>query len=339
MQIVLSILAVLGVILLVLLLLVLLLLAALIFVPFRYRIRAEKDAEVKADIRIHWLLHAAAVRIAYAAEGLQWTVRVFGIPVKRSQGTPKEAEPEDAKRDVGGTEAPEQSAADETEVLAPAEAKPNTGEPETLEPEEAKLSAGEAAETAAPTGTTDAPEADAARTERAEPEEAKPPKGSFLSRIREKLCGLWETARCLYELFVRKKNLLRDYLKKRSVKRAWNTVWEATKWLLLHIAPRKLSGSVVFGSGDPAVTGQAAAAAGILYPLYGERFSFLPDFEEPGLRGSVDCAGRIRLFGILVRAVRLYRDQNLRNVIREAQDVKDQMLAAVPELKQALGKA
>lgn len=337
MHIVLSILAVLGGILLALLLLVLLLLAALLFVPFRYRIRAEKEAEVKADIRIHWLLHAAAVRIAYAAEGLQWTVRVFGIPIKRSGGKSEEAETE-----TGEAEAAEGTAADkapETGAAEPAEIKPDVAEPGGTNPAEAKLNAAKPADPETPIGMTDAPGADAVVKDGSEPEEAEPPKGSFVSRIRKKLRGLWETARCLYELFIRKKNLLRDYLKKKSVKKAWNTVWDATKWLLLHIAPQKLSGSVVFGSGDPAVTGQAAAAAGMLYPLYGERFSFLPDFEEPGLRGSVDCAGRIRLFGILVRAVRLYRDQNLRNVIREAQDVKEQMLAAVPEMKQALGKA
>ncbi|MDO4316697.1 MAG: DUF2953 domain-containing protein [Lachnospiraceae bacterium] len=336
MQIVLSVLAVLGGILLALLLLVLFLLAALLFVPFRYRIRAEKEAEIKADIRIHWLLHAAAVRIAYAAEGLQWTVRVFGIPIKRSGGKPeKEAE-------TGEPEAAEGTAADkapDTGAPEPAESKPDAAEPGGTKPEETKPNAAKPAVSETPIGKSDAPGADADTADGSEPEEAEPPKGSFVSRIRKKARELWETARCLYELFIRKKNLLRDYLKKRSVKKAWNTVWDATKWLLLHIAPQKLSGSVVFGSGDPAVTGQAAAVAGMLYPLYGERFSFLPDFEEPGLRGSVDCAGRIRLFGILVRAVRLYRDQNLRNVIREAQDVKEQLLAAVPEMKQALGKA
>ncbi len=322
MQIVLSILAVLGVILLVLLLLVLFLLAALLFVPFRYRIRAEKEAEVKADIRIHWLLHAAAVRISYAAEGLQWTLRVFGIPVKRSRGKQDGASDEDKPPE----EAPE-TAASETE-----EEKEKT-------PEDAPAAESATKPPAPQTAAESVAEPEQAQTENGEPEETEKPKGSFLSRIREKLRGLWETARCLYELFIRKKNLLRDYLTKKSVKQALGTLWEATKWLLLHIAPRTLSGSVVFGSQDPAATGQAAAVAGALYPLYGEKFSFVPDFDEPGLRGNLDCAGRIRLFGILVWAVRLYRDRNLRNVIQEAQQVKEQMLATVPEMKQVLGKA
>lgn len=325
MQIVLSILAVLGVILLVLLLLVLFLLAALLFAPFRYRIRAEKEAEVKADVRIHWLLHAVAVRISYAAEGLQWTLRVFGIPVKQSGGKQDGASDEDKPPEEAPETAALQALETEEEKEKPPEDAP-AAEPATKPPAPQK-----AAESVA--------EPEQAQAENGEPEEPEKPKGSFLTRIREKLRGLWETARCLYELFLRKKNLLRDYLAKKSVKQALGTLWEATKWLLLHIAPRTLSGSVVFGSQDPATTGQAAAVAGALYPLYGEKFSFAPDFDEPGLRGNLECAGRIRLFGILVRAVRLYRDQNLRNVIQEAQQVKEQMLATVPEMKQVLGKA
>ncbi len=311
MRIVLTIFAILGVILLALLVFVLLLIAALLFAPFRYRIWGQKEDAVCADIRLHWLLHAVGVRIVYAKEGVQWTLRLFGIPIKRSKKKPPQEQAE--KQTETEEELPqEKTEPDGLKEETPSGAKPKEEEEAPAKPEPSLIE---------------------------EKEEEQAPKESFFVRIRKKIKELLDTVRCLYELFIRKKNLLRDYLKKKSVKEAVLAVWDVLKWLLLHIAPQKLSGWVAFGAKDPAVTGEVTALAGVLYPVYGEKFSFYPDFSSPGVRGEVLCTGRIRLIGIVVRSVRLYRDQNLRTVIKEAMAVKDQMLAAVPEMKQILGKA
>jgi hypothetical protein len=49
--------------------------------------------------------------------------------------------------------------------------------------------------------------------------------------------------------------------------------------------------------------------------------------------------GRIRLWGILIRALRVYRDKNIRKVIDEAQKVKETIVATPDEAKQLFENA
>ena len=65
-----------------------------------------------------------------------------------------------------------------------------------------------------------------------------------------------------------------------------------------------------------------------------------PNFE-PGIHASGDLylKGRIRLFGILLRAWRVYRDKNIRKVLREAEKVKNTLTKTPDEVKEIFGKA
>lgn len=358
MQIILRILAILGIILLILLLLILLVLAALLFAPFRYRVLASKEETIHADVRVHWLLHFVGFWLIYGEDGTSWVLRICGIPIKRSgkkeDGTSgekaSETEASGNKASGDGKEAfGNEASGDEVSGEEPFKNRESSEEERQAEKRSAKT------DTPSPAGTRREPDSDEASQKHecadergdgkvvSEPEKAEDiaekPKKSLLQKIKEKIQDLRETLRCLYELFIRKKNLLRDYVKKESTKKALLDVWTEVRWLLLHIAPQRLSGNVTFGNEDPAVTGKVAAAAGVLYPMYGEKFNFVPDFQNPGISGDVEAVGRIRIFGIVVRAIKLYRNKNLRKVIKQAVDVKERMLETVPEMKKIIGKA
>ena len=81
-----------------------------------------------------------------------------------------------------------------------------------------------------------------------------------------------------------------------------------------HILPRKLRGSIRFGTGDPCSTGKILGAAAMMYPIYGGHISVEPVFEEKALEFDLYLRGRIRVITVLVPALRTYWSRDFRYV-------------------------
>ncbi len=164
----------------------------------------------------------------------------------------------------------------------------------------------------------------------------EPPKKRKLA---EKLADLKETAACVLELFARRKDVAVAYVKKDTTKAAISKLWKAVLWLLKTIAPRKGKAELIFGMKDPQMTGNIFSAAATLYPWYGDHITVIPDFEGEHLEGDGFIKGRIRLIGVLVWAIRLYFDKNLKRVYKEFKSVKEQMLSTPADVKKIISKA
>lgn len=368
MDIFLLILKIIGIVLLCIIGLVLLILAALLFAPFRYEIAAEGDKNgptAHADIRVRWLLRIVSFRMLYDVPGDQsYKVKVFGITVAKSDGKKEE---EDAKKpeETGAkkpAEAKEEAKAESAEKPPAAEpvTKPEavTGEPsvtvETVseeKPPEAKEEAGETETEAAseekPDGADNAAEEAGEHKPELSEELSDALSGKKKGKLREKIDGLKEKADSLKDsleamgaLFLKKKGLLQKYITKKSTKKAIKTAWTNAFWVLRHICPKKYHGSVEFGLDDPALTGEICAGISPWYPMISDYVKLTPNFE-PGIHASGDLylKGRIRLFGILLRAWRVYRDKNIRKVLREAEKVKNTLTKTPDEVKEIFGKA
>lgn len=109
------------------------------------------------------------------------------------------------------------------------------------------------------------------------------------------------------------KNLWDEPQGKKAVKHLWSEL----VYLLKKIKPRKISGDVVFGTGDPATTGQALGALGALYVFLPKDLSITPDFENQVYEGNIHVKGRLRLVHLLVIAVRLFADKEFRYVVKK----------------------
>lgn len=72
-----------GIILGILLAVVLILLFLILFVPVRYDLCGENEAEreLSAKGKVHWLFHIVTFEIGYEEAELKQIVRVFGVPV------------------------------------------------------------------------------------------------------------------------------------------------------------------------------------------------------------------------------------------------------------------
>ncbi len=84
--------------------------------------------------------------------------------------------------------------------------------------------------------------------------------------------------------------------------------------LLKHLGPRKASGLLAFGTGDPATTGYVLAALGMFYGKIGKNFSIQPNFEESMLYGNIKITGRFYIITITVIALRLWFNKNFKKL-------------------------
>ena len=84
--------------------------------------------------------------------------------------------------------------------------------------------------------------------------------------------------------------------------------------IVKHILPRKLRGSIRFGTGDPCSTGKILGAAAMMYPIYGGHLSVEPVFEEKALEFDLYLRGRIRVITVLLPGLRTYWSKDFKYV-------------------------
>ena len=109
------------------------------------------------------------------------------------------------------------------------------------------------------------------------------------------------------------KNLWDKPQGKKSVEHLWREIC----YLLKKGKPTKIRGKLLFGTGDPATTGQALGVLGAVYGFLPEDLFITPDFENEVYDGTIDVKGRLRLIHLLIVAVRLLIDRDFRYVVKK----------------------
>ena len=280
-----------GIIILSLLLLLLTVLLLILFVPVRYRIsgvRKEGDeVPVRAVLKVTWLLHIVSVAFRYPEEAYI-KVRLLGFPIfstDKKQSDKKKKEHEPLTEEV---EIKEEKPKEEVKTLTENE------ETNTIEE---KLKA----------------------KEEAFEEEEEPKISKFLEKLFSILKNIKYTICQIYDKIKHIIKNVRYYIriiKSDTFKRAWSLCSRVALLLLKSILPGKLTADFVIGTGDPASTAQILAVEGILYPLIGNHISITPDFEHSVMEGNFFVKGKITVYRILLTAIRVYFNRDLRRVIR-----------------------
>ena len=109
------------------------------------------------------------------------------------------------------------------------------------------------------------------------------------------------------------KNLWDKPQGKKSVEHLWREIC----YLLKKGKPTKIRGKLLFGTGDPATTGQALGVLGAVYGFLPEDLFITPDFENEVYEGTINVKGRLRLIHLLIVAVRLLIDRDFRYVVKK----------------------
>ena len=303
-QVVLLILKIIGIVLLALFLLVLLVVGLVLFAPVRYRIKAEHNPEkTLLTGRASFLSPLVVVKFRYFEEVFSYRGRAAWY-VFLDSGKNKEVEPEENIQDMAA-EKEQQPATENTKPEA--EANPEV----FLE--------------AFPEEDAETKEILKKMTKASKPEDFEEKKVSGKDKKKEKKektgkkTGILEKIKRIF----RQKYELKRILAKPESKAAVALALGGVKKTLRHILPGKVKGYLLFGTGDPASTGQILGLISVFYAAAGPIFRIVPDFEEKRLECDLELRGRLRVFTLLVILLKLYFNKELKQLMQELKALKD----------------
>lgn len=318
-----------GILLLFLLGLVLLVLLLVLLCPVRYRGKGYKEGKDFGGIlSVSWLWHLISLRLWYdSREGNpEYSIKLFGISLKKllaflEKRRDRKAEALKSKElsspQIEGEVMAQERENEDGEGQAGKE-KPAAAEKSETESTKAESTKTESSETVSPSS--------AQSESRQQPH--KEEKGLFgvwrrignfwksLFRLPGKLWKALKNFKLTAEKICAKIGKIRDFLETQEFQRGRDLVFRESKTLLKTVLPRKVEGSIAFGTEDPCLTGEILAAVSIFYPLYGEHFTIEPYFDQKILEGWFSFKGRIRGIHFLLTAFRLLISSDIRYIIK-----------------------
>ena len=278
MHILLLILKIIGILFLILLLIFVFLIFAVLFAPLRYRAEGELLDEKKADISASWLLFVLRVACSVRSKEVTVTVRLLGFPVF---SYPKQDRSPKRQRKKNKAETPQESTLPEVR-------------PDTAYDEEIKYLTKE-------------------KTKKAASDPSKSTKNRKKRSPKRILTKIWQKLKQTGKNLAHIKEMIYD----ESNRSAFAHGGREFRYLLRHFGPRKLKADLMFGTDNPARTGQILGAICIFPVIYRNEMQIVPDFEADSfyIKGTFAVKGHIRLIHALCSGIRIWRDKNIRKLI------------------------
>lgn len=269
---------------------------AILFAAVRYCGKISFD-DKKAQISIRWLGVVLRVPILITEKDLQWKVRVFGVPILRSDGAHK-------KRRSKKSSAPKAQ-----------KRKAEKAEEQNVP----KKQSDKTEEQIASKQTTDQREEQSAFRQADERE--KKPRG-----IRQLFLWLQNVIKIVRKMKKKVHSVqdLVDILRSDAGKAFICIVKENVIHLWKQIHPRRMRGKVIFGTGDPCSTGELLGVFALFYAWYGNGVQIVPDFEQKRIEGNVSFRGRIRMITLICIAWRIIKNKDGRKLLHEWEKWKEE---------------
>ena len=313
---------------------------AILFAAVRYCGKISFD-DKKAQISIRWLGVVLRVPILITEKDLQWKVRVFGVPILRSDGAHKKrrskkssapkAQKRKAEKAAETVQKTQESSKQEKKALsvnleksptAPEQEKqiaPKQATDKTEEQNVPKKQSDKTEEQIASKQTTDQREERSAFRQADERE--KKPRG-----IRQLFLWLQNVIKIVRKMKKKVHSVqdLVDILRSDAGKAFICIVKENVIHLWKQIHPRRMRGKVIFGTGDPCSTGELLGVFALFYAWYGNGVQIVPDFEQKRIEGNVSLRGRIRMITLICIAWRIIKNKDGRKLLHEWEKWKEE---------------
>ncbi len=304
-----------------------LLVLLVLIAPVRYRIYVRKYDDIFAKFTARWLGFVLCFKAVYDTDGLDYRLRLFGGTVFGSGVSKKDSEKpdddgvsDDAQAEYGndmdpaaGIEKREERAKMADTVSAETESAMKT------EHASEKTEAGGDTDPAlAEYPSIDSEDEDFVLND-SEFEERQPGIFVRIGRKIDSACSkIAEKARSISDKLKSLKKKKDGYTKLVNNVRTKEAIRVAKAQLiaiLKHLKPTKIKGQLVYGTGDPATTGQHLGYMSVLFPLYCDHIDVTPDFMEKRLEGDLFMKGRIRLITIGWCALKVIWNKNVKITI------------------------
>ena len=294
MTVLLFILKIIGIILLLILGILLLAIALVLFHPVSYQAGGEIEEQTYVHGKISWLFRILSWRFSWDGKEFTSDFYLFGRKHKK-----KKTDEDFPKDDIS----PENDFRNEEENLL----------------EEADSSK---ENNLKDTGSTDT------RSEEKRQKQKDKPKHkdkSIWVRIKEKLVGMLESIRQFFQKFIDtlknfndKKQEVMSLLSDEANKKTVKGIFGELRYLLKHVRVRKITTDLSFSAGDPALTGQVLGGLCLVPFLYQKGVGIYPDFETEKwyVKGNFKVEGHAREIHVVCSAIRLWKDKNLRRLIK-----------------------
>lgn len=284
--------------------LLLFLLLLLLFVPFRYRgSGAREEKQLSGCFSVSWFFSLLRFSLSYATEK-KAEFFVLGFRVYHSDETEDTAD------------AAEENDFDYPESMASEDFEPDTAETAVVEQEEISSERFEVTKPVSDGKEIPPPREDKQRRNIPEEEQrAMRCRGRSRRRFRKQRDKLSAGIRKLQD-FIRSAETEFDFFQDERTQRFLQFLKRKVFRFLRELLPRRMSGALRFGFADPALTGQGAALAAMLLPLYRDNLEIEPLFDREELSGKLAFRGHIRLFVFLFGAAQLWFHPDFRFVYR-----------------------
>jgi len=352
-HIILLILKIAGIVLLSLLGILILLVLMVLFVPVRYNISADYHSRLTANIKISWLLNVLRLKASYANDlSVKAYAMFFKIFDNNSDKEKKQKNKEGDKciddmyvADSSQETAGQYAAGRQNETSGAGNSQDTAVQVEALEAEKAvadkKIVVDEALE------KTDEKASRSSSKERLEEIHKKADikqhiesrsnnqhdeddkhnrqsvsqlhkKKDLIGRLKAALNSVKDKLISIKSKF---KKLLKAIVdKKRS---AWQKINdlkviindEENKELIREITPVKYDVNVRYGCEEPYMTGRILGVIAVIYGITGVQFNITPEFEQKVLEGDIYMKGRVRIYRLLLIALRIYKNNRFRKLV------------------------
>ena len=309
----------------------------------------KKELLIKANAVVSWLLHIVHIRLDLDSTGMVITARLFGIfkvystdpesvkkrEEKRKKKEEKKRLKEEKKKLKEEKKKPKEIEKKEDPAALTSADNKEENVVKEAEPVEKTEESGEDKESSNEAGTTsdeddfkdfeEVFDADDEEEKGSETyDEYKGIKGKFkkikdkLGKIKEKILSIKDKIKALNK----KKDYLIQMKDNERVRRGVGYAKDKFLLILKRILPKKCTGYVAFGMDDPASTGKILGAASAFFPIWGDHFTVVPDFENKRLEVDADVRGRIMLALLVIPALKVWFNKDIKYIRRKVDKFK-----------------
>ena len=297
MEILFLILKIIGICFLVLIGIFLFLILSILFIPVRYRIKGKGEVPktLETDAVFSWFLHVIHGRIHYNTNGLQFNIRIFGIPLhlgkekKSKKRIRKKRKKKTKESEVQKTVEENNDAEQENKIQEISEENSTVEQENSIVVKEDAL-------------------------KQTEKKDAWWRKLSF-SKIKERCKNVLEKLKNIKEQLTNIKSIISAETNRNAV----SALFQELKYLLKHYTPRKASGELLFGTEDPANTGELLGVISMMPFWYRYQISVIPDFTAEAFyaKGNIYLKGYMRSVHMLSSGIRLIKNKDIRKLFNQ----------------------